>query len=348
MEWTILIVSIAILDFFGFNKSGSRTEKNRHKNTKTKSSSSNKNNVEAEITNRNLRIRDIGFYGPYQSSENKIFIIACQDWDYKGGRRGGFREDGMGRIIFLKEKKLCWVKDFERPHDAKVSNEGFVAVNDWLFGEGLKGKFYILTPTGNIHIEDNFSANLGKLGITPDSKLAWTTTAGSNNSDSNQLAVYDAKKGEKLFQRDKLYGEVKKAVHQEDKIKLKTDRNILYEFDSKGIFLNKDEVKRQIEKHKLNSNNYWEVNSLVREKINEFESNDFDNEEVLELIQALEKLDSNIENNYLAKTFRKMGELKLLINKKEEALSDFEKALDLDSKVGIKRKTKKLRKELGL
>lgn len=345
MEWIILLIIVGFIVY----KLKNRPEENEGpvKTKKRKRRSTKKSpNIEV-VMGRSLRIRDINFYGRFHKSDNGIFMVACQDSDYRDGRRGGFRNDGMGRIVLLKNKKFLWSKDFERPHDAMVSNQGFIAINDWLFGEGLKGKFYLINQSGEIILEDKFAANMMNLGITQDSKLAWTTTAASDNSDSNQLFLYDISASKRLFKRNSLYGEIEKSAFQDDFIEFTTTQDIYYKFSQKGEFINESGVQNQIEEQKLNSKDRWAVHSIAKQKINVYESEELDKEECLKIIQKLEELDTDTKDNSLAKTFRYKGELKLMLERKEEALLDFEKALKLDSKVGIKRKTKKLRKVLS-
>jgi outer membrane protein assembly factor BamB len=202
------------------------------------------------LTNVFLRIHEINFFGVASKSENSRFIVACDDSDYRRGIPVGSRDYGYGRAVLLMDDgTLLWNKDFERPHDAVVSNNGFVAINDWLFGDGLKGKFYIVNPNGKILVEEKFSANLQKLGITNNSKIAWTTTLISNTSDSNQFIFYDVKKGELLFKRDRLFGDIVKANLKEEEIEFITEQNIIYKFNMNGLLLNKDEVEKSIENH---------------------------------------------------------------------------------------------------
>lgn len=354
MGWLILLIAIGFVIYFYKSREENQNQQKDYKKPPTRRAKRkprrNRNSPNVEIGDRMLRIRKINFYGPYNRSENKVFTVGCDDSDYKAsfdeGKRGGFRKDGMGRVVLLIDKKIKWAKEFERPHDAKVSNEGFVALNDWLFGEGLKGKFYLVNSSGEIVLQDKFAANMMNLGITKDSKLAWTTTAASDNSDSNQLFVYDISERKRLFKRNSLYGEIEKSVFRDKCIEFTTTQGIYYKFSHKGELVNESEVQNQIEKQKLNSNDLWAVHSIAKQKIDEYESEELDKEECLKIIQKLEELNTDVKDNSLAKTYRYKGELKLMLERKEDALSDFEKALKLNSKVGIKRKTKKLRKEL--
>lgn len=356
MGWIILLIAVGLAIYFLRSKENNQGQINNHNHTAqkrpAKTSKENRvNSQDVEFGNKVLRVSDNNFYGPYNRSENKKYTVGCDDSDYKADfgetKRGGFRKDGMGRAILLEKEKVIWSKEFERPHDAEVSDKGYVALNDWLFGEGLKGNFFILNPDGNILIEDKLSANLQDLGITSDSRLAWTTTAASDNSYSNQLFVYDITQRKRLFKRDRLYGQIVTTAMKETFIEFITNQNIHYKFDLTGKLLNEDEVIQQVEDQKLNSNDLWAVHSVVEEKIAAFESDGFDKNEVVKIIQKLDDLDLKTKDKYMAKTFRYKGELKLLLKRKEDALLDFENALKIDSKVGIKRKASKLRKELS-
>lgn len=345
MELFVIILILVIGIFLYTKKRKNMASKNVAK--KDSSEGTNTKKITADLSNRFLRINEINFFGVANKSENNKYIVACQDSDYRGGTRGGARDSGNGRAVLIKNNQLLWVRDFQRPHDAVVSNDGFVALNDWLFGDGLKGKFFIINPSGEVLIADQFTANLHKLGISNDSKLAWTTTLVSDTSDSTQLIVYDPINGKKLFQRDSLYGEVQKCKFINEHIEFTTEQDIFYRFSPDGNLLNESEVEEEIENKRLNSNNHWDVLSIVAEKIDELDESKVEEDKILDLISTLENLDSkNVDNYSLAKVHRYLGELKLMLNKKSDALSHFETALGHNDKVGVKRMVSSLKKEL--
>lgn len=88
-----------------------------------------------------VAIDSINFFGQFARSTNGQFLLAWQDSDYVGGQIGGHRSRGMGRVILSSGGELIWQRELQRPNDGVVANSGHSAVNDWLFGSGLSGRF---------------------------------------------------------------------------------------------------------------------------------------------------------------------------------------------------------------
>lgn len=69
-------------------------------------------------------------------------------------------------------------------------------------------------------------------------------------------------------------------------------------------------------------------------------------EQIRSTIETARNFSGSGSDRTWAKLWRRKGELHHYLGEKEQALKDFEKALSLDEKVGVKRKTRRLRKEL--
>lgn len=331
----ILVAIIIIVGIFFFRKKKTAKNKDIVRNQELTNSTKSKQ-LSIDSSTGFVSIDELEFYGISSLSENNQFLVACQD-----------RNSTSGRAILFDQGKLVWDKEFERPKDAVVSNEGYVLLNDWLFGEGLKGDFYLINPSGRILVKESFRANLDKPYFSDDYKIAWLTTKPSEAYDSSQLIVYNSISGEKLFQRNCLFGFINKGVVNTDNIEFNTEQNINYRLSLSGDILNEAEVDEAIERNKLNSNNHWDVLSVVENKISQLDEKNIEEALILNIINTLENLDSKKIDRYsLAKIQRYLGELKLKIERKKEALSHFENALEHNEKIGVKKIIASLKKEL--
>ena len=139
---------------------------------------------------RFLYLNSLNFIGQYNESPNGLFTIAWSDFDQEGNT-GGFRFKGEGAYIAFKNNELFLQGRLQRPNDGKIANDGTCIINDWLFGEGLKGVFVAFDPNGNLILNYKFNANLVNNGISVDGRYAVCQCARSDSEDSNVLSFFD-------------------------------------------------------------------------------------------------------------------------------------------------------------
>lgn len=89
-----------------------------------------------------------------------------------------------GKICLVKDSKIIlWSKMLGRPNDGSVSNDGKVAINDWLaLKQTHGGKFYVFDQSGRLLIEREFDSNLGACAISDGGKYAVVSTFAPDNS----------------------------------------------------------------------------------------------------------------------------------------------------------------------
>ena len=102
---------------------------------------------EIDKNDRHISIPSIGFHGPFSASQNGRYIVAWCDFDYAQGV-GGFRKKGKGSYVLLEKDKVILKGKIQRPNEAHVADNGTFVINDWMFGEGLKGTFYAIDCKG--------------------------------------------------------------------------------------------------------------------------------------------------------------------------------------------------------
>lgn len=291
-----------------------------------------------------IAIDSIDFFGQFARSMNGQFVFAWQDSDYVGGQIGGHRSRGMGRVILISGGQPMWQRELQRPNDGAVANSGHSAVNDWLFGSGLRGKFYVLSPFGDILIEARLGANLVKCGITEDAKLAWCSTARSHNKrDSEIICVFAIDPPKQIFKTDSLYGGVASLRASPDDIHIVTEHGVTYRFSLLGKLLNAEAVEAAIDSVQMEGS-CWELLGMVESRLKAMPGKENANE-VFKLLKLAAERDP--ERTLAARIERLSGELNYALGNKETALIHFKKALEIDPKVGVKKIVSRLEKETG-
>ena len=137
-----------------------------------------------------VHIRSENFYGQYSRSRNGEYTVAWRD-SAPDGRTGGFRYSGEGDYILLRAGRVLSRGRLQRPNDERVADNGAFVLNDWMFGDGLKGTFCAFDQSGELILEKRFKANLEKSGISRDGSFAACQTLGSDNEGGNLLTIFD-------------------------------------------------------------------------------------------------------------------------------------------------------------
>lgn len=82
----------------------------------------------------------------------------------------------------LEHDRLICEGRLERPQDGKVANDGTFILNDWMFGEGLKGRLVAFRRDGTAILARDIAANLMSNGLSNDGQFAICQTANAPGS----------------------------------------------------------------------------------------------------------------------------------------------------------------------
>jgi len=232
----------------------------------------------------------------------------------------------------------------QRPNDGRVADNGTFVLNDWMFGEGLKGTFYAIDRQGNVVTRKLFQANLFNNGISSDGRFAVCQTCNSDNADSGILCFFDLLAGAILWAKPPESGWA-------DSYEFDVEKELLYlvymdvgkfVYNFSGEFL--DSERWQTER--IKRANGFELSAIARERFQSLDKvvNTETGEEILTLLeQALQRGLDNYPNEQ-AMVYRTMGEVFEALGEKLKAIEHYERALRLNPKVGIKRRLDTLRK----
>jgi len=222
--------------------------------------------IEIEEDDDNSITIDFGsgppFIGEFSRSTDRKYIFAWQDSYYKEHSeegieiRGGHREEGMGRVALLQNKKILWQVELQRPNDGAVANTGHAVVNDELFGLGLQGEFYLFSPRGVVILKKKFNANLHHCGVTDKGEIAWCSTVSSDDPEaSDLLCVFNVSPLRLLLQTSEIIIGLKGVSFSKNKMKITDQDNQSYEFSIGDSIITDEEVRAKKIHAKMESNN---------------------------------------------------------------------------------------------
>lgn len=267
-----------------------------------------------------------GFYGTKKYSKNKEYCVQFCD---------GHEENGKwknGELALLKNNTLLFKKSLQRPHDCIVTNEGIVICSDWLNTSSLTGKFIVLNSFGEEIFSKKTTANIGSSAISNDSKIAIFETHNSESTDGDKIFIIDIENRGLYKKFDKIVSFKKATIQNEiNIIKLQDYRGFIIEIDFNGNQTNKEDFENQV----LKKGTIQDKIYLYQDKP---ESEKFNDVNYLNILNnALNDEDAKYSFG-LDQIYRKLGEYYESNNQIEKAIETWEKAIELNPKVGIKRK----------
>lgn len=280
-------------------------------------------------------------HNPYVSprfSPNRVYSIhyGISDYDHP---------DDSYRLL-ANDDELCSGK-LTKPEEGRVADNGTFSLlsspNDEL--------------SGQLHVFDNkcvglfdffFTANTGASGLSEMGKFAAVTTANSTTAHAQQLFFFNIESKKMLWHIHPTSGHWPMNINIDEKSRVITMVNSMHDFphsleytyDFDGNFLDAEKLKSDT----LAYGSSYSIYSIYKE---EAEAHyDSGASKLPEFLDDLIKLTNHVDadEHIRAKINRLLGELYEANNNPASALECYEKALSLDSKVGVKRKVSKLQK----
>lgn len=326
---TIGLLALLYLVYQSFQSEDSTTDSREAQDDSVSSGgSSGKSNYGSSKVTRYLRDEDLSEKSP----DGKYRVVAI---------------DSYGSLALgHSEKGVLWEKSIDRPNQPSVSNDGTVTVESWTSAESrdLGSVLYVFDVGGEELLSDQYNANARQSGITSDGGLAWFTTAHADNEDGNQLLVYDTSQQTQLLKTELPIHGVEK-VRESDGVIEVTISGVDCRYRD-GEMISSGDLEWVKEERRLeNARSPGNVAGVLRKRLNE--ADELSEEKIRSTIKTARNFNGSGSDRTWAKLWRRKGELHQYLGEKKQALKDFEKALSLDEDVGVKRKSKRLRKELG-
>ena len=305
------------------------------------------------LQNQFVNIPALRFYGEFSSSPSGEWHICWADSDLEfNSGRGGCRESGRGLFVLYNKFKeeIVLTGWLERPQRAKVIDTGVFCIEDWRFRDQLQSTVYAFSSSGEILIKKTFEGNLFNSDISSDGQyLVCQTANNQNSSDGNLLTFFDIFKRKVLFSRNPVTGWANQYIFMEDDSRLGVVHKDVgtYYYDINGNFLDHDRYNEE----QLTCNKYEIVIFRAQDLLKSTDLNEEYAHKIIAAIKHSMEILPKHEHHYsswAALAFKIQGGAYEFLKNKALALHSFEMALELNPKIGVKRKVEKIRKELSL
>jgi hypothetical protein len=286
------------------------------------------------------------FYGECVRSSNRCYTLAWRDGS-DSGTHGGYRTSGHGRYFLLKGDRIIAEGVMARPNDGKVADNGTFILNDWGFGDGLKGTFCAFNSLGQKLIVRNFKANLFNNGISFDGRFAACQACNAPGSDDNAvLSVFDLTRAAEVGKWVPESGWADfYEFSQDGVIRLGYRRLGTFRYTWVGEFLDREAWQEA----QLANGDYGSALAMAEHLIKT--ANGKPPSELAErLLKGIDRVIPDIVNadgKTQAWAMKLRGVCIDAQGNLQEALDCYQKALTLDPKVGVKRRAEQIRKRLG-
>jgi len=283
-------------------------------------------------------------YAQRIQSPNGVYILAWSDAETVLTRRGEYRQRKGSYALFENEDLILSGK-LQRPNDGKVADNGNFIFNDWMFQIHEKGTFYAIDRNGETLIRKRFRANLFRNELSLDGRFAVCQTANSDNDDGARLTFFDLKARDILWHCHPPDWGTDSYEFDADKeiLYLKYRDGSIFRYSFGGEFLDAE----RWEDERLKRINGFELHFMARQKINSLEDI-FDSRIVNEIFLLLETALQRGLDPYLneqAAIHRTMGEMFEKLRQMNKAIEHYEKALDLNPRIGLKRKLQAIKQK---
>lgn len=287
-----------------------------------------------ELVSTILDIPALGFFGLYSRSPNGRYTIVWRDGSSS-------RDSSDGRYVLLDGKKLVVDGTMQRPNDGKVADNGTFILNDWRFLTDLSGIFWAFRSDGSLILSRSFSANLFNNGLSADGTLACCQTCNSASEDSAILAVFDLVAGTEIsaFSAESGWANDYEFPPGSGTVRLHYANNGgAYGYTLTGEFIEREKWIAA----RLKSGDLYVVKRSMEEV-----GNRPDPDLAKRLIASVDvglRSQNWQDDRSQAFGWRLRGEILEATGAVVEALKCYEKALELNPKIGIKRRAEQLKK----
>ncbi|WP_392560390.1 tetratricopeptide repeat protein [Orbus mooreae] len=261
-------------------------------------------------------------------------------------RGSGCRERGNGSFLLYNSFTDCLItidKQLERPNHGVVVNNGYFSIEDWHFNNELSGSFYVFDNHGNAIFNKNFSANIINSSLSSTGNLAVCQTANSDNEDGNKLFLFDVQNNKQLFSISPVSWADSYEFDEEKKYLIVNFNDIgKFRYNIQGIFL---DIK-EFQEARLKSDRYDVIIFTAEEMLKESNLPLEKTRKILDAIIKARKIGADSNQSWKALALKVQGLAYELLSEYSKAIAVYEEALEINPKIGVKRKLAFLKKEI--
>ena len=227
-----------------------------------------------------------------------------------------------------------------RPNNGSVADNGTFCLEDWHFGSALSGTFHVFNAQGAPIITKELSANILDSGISRSGRLAYCTTAISPTEDAHKLFLFDLKAGRQLFAVTPARA-CERFGFDEATLQLvaKVAGGGEYRYGSDGALVDEGAADVAL----LGSTNYSDV-ILTAESMLNGKPGVAELESILTALIRARGLGADDNPAWRPAALKVQGLAHEALGQASEAIGCYEEALQLNPRIGVKRKLDSLLK----
>ena len=275
-----------------------------------------------------------GFIGNLSISQNSNYILLwASSLDFY---ENGDLKFKRGRIALFEKERLLFTKTLNNPNFVEVNNQGTLICPDWLSQSQLGGQIFVFDKYGNKIYEIKLEENIGYGFLSEDSKFAVFDSSGPINEAGHRLYILNIESKKYTFFNYFIRYQNAIIDSKNEKIILIDDEDCRMELDFDGKEVNDNYLKQLIEKKSLKKLLFY-----FRRRLKETNFND---ENYLKfLLLASDSNDNFYYSNNLDKLYKEIGDYYEYHRDFANAISYWDKAISINSKIGLIRKVKELK-----
>lgn len=295
-----------------------------------------------EFSDRFVDIRKYGMFGQFARSPNGRYLLVWRD-SY-GITTNGKSRRVSGRYMLLDGERLLCDDKMERPNDGKVADDGVFILNDWHdFTGELRGTFCAFRPDGSAILKRDFKANLYNNGLSRDGRWAACQTCNApDETDGSVLTVFDleAAKEYARWRAESGWPDSYEFSENGSKVLLGVRDLGKFAYSLDGEFLDRNAwLDAGVEQGDI-----YIIGNLLSE-IEGDQAEETLRRALAGLDRALQK-PANSDPRTRAHILKLKGDCFDRLKNWKDALVCFDEALELNPKVGAKRRSSQIRKTL--
>jgi len=313
------------------------------RNTKATARSVPTNPSPKETTSPNSRAASIPDRDEYFDVGDLFFCDTARspDGHYLVGANDGYidergrRRNGACALKDMRTGNICFKTTITRGNNPHVCNDGLVIVEDWK-NENLSGALIAFKRDGERLWAKHFKANIYTSGLSADGCRAFVSTANSDyEAHSGKTFFLNMANGDVIWIRDG-WGDVR---FEANSLVVELDQTDgtkrCFPFDETGLLPSEyDDALNAIQQERERGQ-YWAVLPKVQVAMKNAPP---DIKTAKELIAELDGKDASIPEPSRARLLRLRGEVAEAEGDVAQALKLWQQALQLDPKVGIRRR----------
>lgn len=295
-----------------------------------------------------LTIDSIGYFGQYVQSPNGRYTLSWVESPIMEGSDGRSRKP-QGTYLMMDGKNVVVNGRMPRPNDGVVSDVGVFAINDWTFSEGLAGIFNVISPRGDALLKARFRANLNNCGLSNDGRFAVCQTCNSDHeAHSGMLFFFDVSNGKLLWKKEPETGWASGYEFDVPNrlLYLCYEGVGKYRYTFEGQCLDEERWRQESRAKRLQNPSGYDLVYIAEEKMGEIETGKASADQYTEVESMLKRsVGMDISENTKAQAHRRLGEIAEKLGRPSDAIREYERALELNPKVGCKRRLAQLKQQ---